>query len=255
MLLPRYFRYVEHAPTLPKQDPQRATTGSLQQHRHKEKPRQPRQRHRGRFTSRYGRAKPAFVNRLTGRRMVVEDMEGRCLDIHDILLLKVLDQKIQRDVRRPIPTLRYPYVRQIWAVAQNSFWALEVLHHTGNVETIPVSWAYTGLGPKARDGGEWHKRPQLVCPGCKKARRELFFDDRFGNRFACRECLGISHTSCQCSRPQRSLWQRMKIDDKLAQSKGKHRKTIRGLEEKKRALRQSRGRITERLSYRHMRRR
>jgi len=51
----------------------------------------------------------------------------------------------------------------------------------------------------------------------------------------------------------------MKINDKLEGAKGKDKrrgrskKTIRDLEEKKRALRQSRGRITERLSYRHMR--
>jgi len=218
---------------------------------------QPRQRSRssGRFVSRYGHAKPAFVNRLTGRRMVVEDMETRRLAIHDLLELKVFDQKIQRDVRRPLPAFRYPYVRQIWAVAQNSFWTLEVLHHNGQVETIPVKWAYTGLGPKARDGGEWHRRPHLICLGCKKNRRELFFDDRLGYRFTCRVCLGISHASHQCSQAQRPLWQRMKIDNKIASSPKLHRKTIRGLEEKKRALPKRRGRFTERLSYRHMRRR
>src|SRR5262249_28751115 len=175
--------------------------------------------------------------------------EARCLAIRDLLALEAFDQKRQR-VLKALPQLRFPYVRQIKACA----WHLEVHHHNGQVETIPMSWAYTGLGPKARDGGEWHRRPHFVCLGCRKNRRELFFDDRFGNRIACRVCLGISHASHQCSRAQRPVWQRMKIDDKLAQSKGKHRKTIRGLEEKKRALRQSRGRITERLSYRHMRR-
>jgi len=191
--------------------------------------------------------------------MTVEDMQARCLAIHDILSLGVLDQRIQRDVRRPLPELWFPYVRQMWAVCQNSFWSLEALHRNGQVETIPVSWAYTEMGSRARDGGEWHRRPQLNCLGCKKNRRELFFDDRFGNRFACRVCLGISHASHQCSQAQRPLWQRMKIDDKLEESKGRDKKrgrgkkTIRRLEEKRRVLRQSRGRITERLSYRHMR--
>src|SRR5262249_41711396 len=198
-------------------------------------------------------SKPPFINRETGRRMTVEDMQGRCLDISDILLLKAQDefknlfnQRQERETRIALPNLRYPYVRQIWAVWKSA-WSLEVRHHNGQPDFIPVIFGYTGLGPKARDGGEWHRAPRLVCGGCKTGHRKLFFDDRFGCRFGCILCLGLSNVSHQCSKAQRPVWQGIKIDARIARP-GTHKKTIRRLEAKKRALPKRRGRVTERLS-------
>jgi hypothetical protein len=135
-------------------------------------------------------------------RLTVEDLKDR-LSIRTLLRLRAFPPQRQLSRVNYIEApFRFPFIRSL----RVGLTFIEVRHHSGRIQTLGVRWISTG-----HVGDVWHRRPLLVC-NCGKAAQRLF---SVNGHVACRHCLNIPYASDQCSKGQRQLLKRKRIEFRL----------------------------------------
>jgi hypothetical protein len=131
---------------------------------------------------------------------IVEQLER--IDIADLCRWQVFpDQRDWHKAHLLEMPFRYPFVKSLVISLQN----IEVNHHSGYNQVIPLRWVRTGFG------GNYRPRPLFVCQ-CRRAVTKLYF--RHFN-LACRRCTNALYASQVCDKHSRPTLQALRLENLL----------------------------------------
>lgn len=176
--------------------------------------------------------------RLLPRESVKDFVHShRYLGVRQLIARSAFDQR-QQNKYTPVGGIDFRFVRG-FDVSCND---IQVYRFDGSTQTIFVEWQY--VGPYRRGRSDWTRVAFLVCFGCRKRFKRLYWNR---NQLACRECQHIPYDSQQCSRKQRKIKRRAELEFRRDHTAKKmKKKTLRKFELQISAL--PRGSLSKRLS-------
>jgi hypothetical protein len=120
------------------------------------------------------------------------------IDIADLTRWKVFPSQCDWNKAHLLEApFRYPFVKSLVITLQT----IEVHHHSGYIQPIPLRWLRTGFGGNVRP------RPLFVC-NCHRSVTKVYFT--YGS-LKCRRCCDASFASRQCSQRQRPILQAKRL--------------------------------------------
>src|SRR5262249_28354991 len=115
------------------------------------------------------------------------------IEIADLCRLKAFPNNWYDRYTLEMP-FRYPFLKSLLISLQN----IEVNHHFGYTQRIPLRWVRTGFG------GHKRPRPFFICTDCGRSVRRVYFK---GGHLACRRCQDAVYASQACDKDTRPVLQ------------------------------------------------